>query len=81
MYAKHNIKILEYSPFHISKFKFCELSIDGQRKKILDGLFFYKYTLIKQWGSNILGIIYKTDWSWNKESPTEPSCHAQAVPA
>jgi len=60
-YTQYDLKILEDGPFHISKFKFCELSIDGQRKKILNSLFFYKYMLIKQWGSNILGVIYETD--------------------
>jgi len=39
-YTQYDLKILEYGQFHISKFKFHELSIDGQRKKILDGLFF-----------------------------------------
>jgi hypothetical protein len=38
-YTQYYFEILEYSPFHISKSKFCELSIDRQRKKILDGLF------------------------------------------
>ena len=34
--------------------------------------YFHKYTLIKWWSSNIPGKVYKTDWSWNKESPTKP---------
>ena len=37
-YTQYNLKILEYRPFHISKSKFRKLSVDGQRKKILDGL-------------------------------------------
>ena len=35
--------------------------------------YFYKYSLIKWWSSNIPGVVYETDWSWNKEVP--PNLH------
>ena len=38
-YTQYDHKILQYKPFHVSKSKFCKFSIDGQGKKILDGLF------------------------------------------
>jgi len=52
-YTQYDLKILEYSPFHISKFKFRELSIDRQRKKILDGLLAYKTMGFKHTGHNL----------------------------
>ena len=39
MYTQYDLKILEYRPFHIGKSKLHKLSIDRQRKKILDSLF------------------------------------------
>jgi len=38
MYTQYDLEILEYSPFHIHQPKFSELSIDWQRKEILNGL-------------------------------------------
>jgi len=37
-YTQYDLEILEYSPFHIRQPKFSKLSIDQQRKEILDGL-------------------------------------------
>ena len=38
-YTQYDLKILEYRPFDVRKSKFHKFLIDGQRKKILDGLF------------------------------------------
>ena len=38
-YTQYDLKILEYRPFDVRKSKFRKFSIDGQRKKILDGQF------------------------------------------
>jgi hypothetical protein len=38
-YTQYYLEILEYGPFHISHSKFGKLSIERQRKEMLDGLF------------------------------------------